>query len=24
VLYVCAPVSGLGLIRLQGSDPNEE
>ena len=24
VLYVCAPLNGLGLVRLQGSDPNEE
>jgi len=24
VLYVCAPVNGLGLVRLQGSDPTEE
>lgn len=24
VPYVCAPVNGLGLVRLQGSDPNEE
>ena len=23
VLYVCAPPNGLGLVRLQGSDPNE-
>lgn len=24
VLYVCVPLNGLGLVRLQGSDPNEE
>lgn len=24
VLYVCAPLNGLGLVLLQGSDPNEE
>lgn len=24
VLYVCAPLNGLGLVQLQGSDPNEQ